>query len=608
MGTEATIERIIRNSRKAWRPPKRIHLSDWADDYFYLSAESAAQEGRWYTLSYQRGIMNAMTDPSIEKVVVMKSARVGYTKMVNALIGYHMHQDPCPIMVVQPTDSDAEGYSKEEIAPMLRDVEVLRGLCGDEKKSKDPGNTILHKKFPGGVLQIVGANSPRGFRRVSRRVVIFDETDGYPASAGEEGDQIKLGSRRAEYYWNRKIALGSTPLIKGSSRIENEFLQTDQRRFFVPCPCCGHYQYLRWSNMKWPEGEPAKAYYVCEANECVITHDQKSDMLDKGEWRATAEGKSNVAGFHIWAAYSYSPNASWGQLAQEFLDAKGDPLKLKTFINTVLGETWEEQGQRVDENELLDRAITEGGDWRKELPEGVLLISCGVDVQPDRLECEVVGWGLGEESWSLNYRVFMGDPNSSMVWQQLDLFLMTEYQHPSGVRLRSARTFIDSGGSNTIAVYDYVRDREFMQIYAIKGIGKDGSPAVGNPTKNNIGKIPLFPLGTFALKDMVHGRLRIREQGAGYCHFPKHYNIGYYEQLTAEEVRTKYSKGFPVREWHKKSERRRNEAFDCRNYATAAMMSLNVNFDTLAQMFAGTYQYDVEERQVRAEMQVEGSV
>jgi phage terminase large subunit GpA-like protein len=200
-------------------------LSDWSDENAYLSAESSAQEGRWRTLPYQRGPMDAMTDLEIEQVVFKKSARVGYTKMLNNLIGYHIHQDPCPMMVVQPTIEDAEGYSKEEIAPMLRDTEVLRGLVSDAK-SRDSNNTILSKSFPGGTLSMVGANSPRGFRRVSRRVVLFDEIDGYPPGAGSEGDQIRLGIRRSEYYWNRKIVMGSTPTIKGFSRVEDAFEQT----------------------------------------------------------------------------------------------------------------------------------------------------------------------------------------------------------------------------------------------------------------------------------------------------------------------------------------------------------------------------------------------
>ena len=232
----------------AFKPPKKLSLSQWADNFAYLSAESSAEGGRWRTLPYQKGIMDAITDPKVEQVTVMKSARVGYSKILNHIIGYHIHQDPCPIMVVQPTIDDATGYSKEEVSPMLRDTKCLHGLVSDPK-AKDGSNTLLQKNFPGGTLSLVGANSARGFRRVSRRIVLFDEVDGYPASAGTEGDQIKLGIRRTEYYWNRKIVAGSTPTIKDFSRIERLFNQTNQMRYFIPCPECGHMQYLRWSNI-----------------------------------------------------------------------------------------------------------------------------------------------------------------------------------------------------------------------------------------------------------------------------------------------------------------------------------------------------------------------
>ena len=225
----------------AFKPPKKLTLSEWADEYAYLSAESSAEGGRWRTLPYQKGIMDAITDPNVEQVTVMKSARVGYSKILNHIIAYHVHMDPCPIMIVQPTIEDAAGYSKEEIAPMIRDTKCLRGLIADAK-AKDSTNTILQKQFPGGTLSLVGANSARGFRRVSRRIVLFDETDGYPATAGTEGDQIKLGIRRTEYYWNRKIVAGSTPTVQDFSRIEQLFGQSDQRKYYVPCPDCGHMQ------------------------------------------------------------------------------------------------------------------------------------------------------------------------------------------------------------------------------------------------------------------------------------------------------------------------------------------------------------------------------
>lgn len=585
---DRTLDGVLARARESWRPKEALRLSGWADRHFYLSAESAAEPGRWETLPYQRGIMDAMTDPEVELVAVPKSARVGYTKMVNCLIGYHIHQDPCPIMVVQPTESDAVGYSKDEIAPMIRDCPVLTGLVS-EPRAKDSNNTLQSKAFPGGVLQIIGANAPGGFRRVSRRVVIFDETDGYPPSAGKEGDQIKLGMKRTEYYWNRKIVAGSTPTEK-PSRIETLFHQTDQRRYFVPCPQCGEFQYLKWGGkdapfgIKWPEGKPDQAYYVCEFNGCYIDHAQKREMIEQGEWRATAEAKrKGWVGFHIWAAYSYSPNATWAHLVYEFLEAKDDPNKLKTFVNTTLGEAWEEKGEKVDATGLSKRA--EDYDAQT-LPEGVLMLTAGVDVQADRIELEILGIGEGEETWSIDYVVLSGDPTHDTVWQMLDTHLLHRtFTHSSGQQMRIARAFVDSGdGNRTERVYSYTKPREALGVYACKGMGTEGKlMATQSSAKNGEGyKQTLYIVGTYTAKDLHYGRLKISEPGPGYCHFPKRYALNYYQQLTIEEKRTRFNKGFPVKEWWK-PDGARNEALDCRVYAMSAFASLGIDINLVAQ-------------------------
>ena len=276
----SNIDLLEKKALLAFKPPKKLTLSEWADENAFLSAESSAEGGRWRTLPYQKGMMDAITDPAVEQVTVMKSARVGYSKILNHVIGYHIHQDPAPIMLVQPTIEDAQGYSKEEIAPMLRDTPVLKGLVS-EAKAKDGANTILQKQFPGGTLSLVGANSPRGFRRVSRRIVLFDEVDGYPPSAGSEGDQIKLGIRRTEYYWNRKIVSGSTPTVKDFSRIQRMYEQSNAQRFFVPCPHCGHMQYLRWAQIKWFDDDASTACYECEKCNEHIPHAKKRWMVER---------------------------------------------------------------------------------------------------------------------------------------------------------------------------------------------------------------------------------------------------------------------------------------------------------------------------------------
>lgn len=550
-------------------------LSQWADEFAVLSAESSAEAGRWHTIPYQKGIMDAITDPKIEEIWVMKSARVGFTKILNHCIGYHIHQDPCSMMLVQPTIEDAEGYSKEEIAPMIRDTPVLNKLVSDAK-SRDGDNTILAKKFPGGVLGMVGANSPRGFRRVSRRIVLFDEVDGYPVSgAGDEGDQIKLGKKRSEYFWNRKIIGGSTPTIKDVSRIEALFLSADQRRYFVPCPHCEHKQYLKWANLKWPEDRPLDAFYVCEKNGCVIEHAHKRWMIHNGEWIATAPGDGKKVSFHIWAAYSLSPNASWGILAKEFIESRGDAQLLKTFINTAMGETWEEEySAKMTSDDLSNRAELYNDGVA---PAGVFLVTAGVDVQDNRFEITRYGWGRGEESWVLSHKVIFGDPSRSEIWKQLDEALDESIPHETAHDLKIRAACIDSGGHYTHEVYQFCRERKAKNYLAIKGQSQRGKPVIGAPTKVDInykGQVMktgglVYPVGGDTAKDVIYARLKHSEPGPGYIHFHTQLPPEFFQQITAEKKITRYVKGFPVKEWTKKPGTR-NEALDCGVYAYAA--------------------------------------
>ena len=561
----------------AFKPPKKVTLSQWADSYAYLSSESSAEGGRWHTLPYQKGIMDAVTDPKIEQITVMKSARVGYSKMLNHVAAFHIHQDPCPIMIVQPTIEDAQGYSKEEIAPMLRDTPVLRGLVS-EAKAKDGANTILQKQFPGGSLSLVGANSPRGFRRVSRRVVLFDEIDGYPASAGTEGDQIKLGIRRTEYYWNRKIVAGSTPTVKDFSRVERMFQQGDQRRYFVPCPECGHMQYLKWANIRWIDNDPDTASYGCESCGVLIPHSKKRWMVERGEWRPTAPGNGKHVSFHIWAAYSYSPNATWPNLVEEFLDAKNDAEQLKTFVNTVLGETWEDEyASKVGADALNERAATE--EYQQGVvPADCLLLTIGCDVQDDRLSLSVWGWGREEQGWLIDRVVIYGDPSRPDVWKQLDEILQAPYEGEGDRKLKVMVAAIDSGGHHTAEVYQYARERQGMGVIAIKGMAQKNKPPIGKASKVDLNAkgrtlkkgAQVFPVGSDTVKSLLFGRLKHNDPGPGYLHFYPTVGTEYFQELTAEKQVMRFKNGFPERVWVKKSSAR-NEALDELVYAYAAL-------------------------------------
>lgn len=589
----ADMDAVLRRGRGAWKPPPKLSLSEWADEHFVLSAESAAEPGRWRTLPYQRGIMDAITDPSVSQVTWMKSARVGYTLCVSAAIGYHIHQDPASILVVQPTVEDAKEYSKETIAPMLRDVPVLAAIRYREVEDKGPkgsSNTLTHKAFPGGILSLIGANSGSGFRRKSRRIVIFDEVDAYPPSAGSEGDPISLGIKRSQAFWNRKIVAGSTPLVSGASRIEALFQAGDQRRFYVPCPSCGRMDFLTFSEqtgdgarghwMHWDAPDGSDAHFVCRGCDCEIEHKHKREIIERGEWRADRPFKGH-ASFHIWAAYSYSPNDTWAQLAAEFLAAKsGGPEKLKTFINTVLGETWRERGEAPDWQRLYERREHYGIGT---VPAGAALLTCGVDVQKDRLVWEVVGWGDNRESWSVDAGVFMGDTSAPGVWAELDGLLAQTWPTEAGGEMGLSMTAVDSG-YNTQTVYNWARRHGMARVIACKG-ASTAKTILGAPSSVDLtwgGKrisrgYKVWTVGVDVSKSELYGWLRLpvpnKEKGEpyapGYCHFPEH-GEEYFKQITAEHLVSRVTqRGFTVYEWQVQPGRE-NHWLDCRVYARAA--------------------------------------
>lgn len=593
-GPELLRRALVDIRRVALLPPPQLSLSGWAERYAVLSKETSASHGKFRAFAYQNGIMDAVTDPTVETITVMKSARVGYTKILDHVAGFFIHQDPSPLLIVQPRVEDAEDYSTSEIAPMLRDTPVLAEIAGD-LKAKDSNQRILKRVFKNGAsLTFVGANSPGGFRRITARVVAFDEVDGYPpAGAGDEGDQIKLGKKRTESFWNRKIILGSTPAIKVTSRIFRSWETSDQRRYYVPCPHCDHRQTLKWSGIRWENDDPKTTHYVCE-NGCIIEEHDKAWMVDHGEWIAEKPFAGH-AGFHIWAGYSLFANAAWPKLVEEFLSVKGNPLELKTFVNLVLGEPWEERGEEIDMHSLQERATREGwrghdGDEMTPAPEGVLVVTCGVDTQGDRLEIERVGWGVNDESWSLDHEVIYGDPSAPEIWKDLDEYLLTPTETVDGRSLQVSATAIDSGGHSTDAVYNFVRDKTRRRVWAIKGQAGEGRAVWPKlASKNNKGRIALFNIGVDSAKDSVYGRLRIDAPGPGYCHFPADRDGAYFEQLTSETVVTKYVKGFPVRSWVPKPNTRQ-EALDCRVYAFAALRSMSISWGKVQRIIADQVQ------------------
>lgn len=516
--------------------------------------------------------MDACSDASIKQVVVMAGAQLGKSEALLNIIGYHIEYDPSPILMMQPTVEMAQSFSKDRITSgLLATTPSLKGKVKDPR-ARDSGNTTLHKTFPAGALSMVGANSPAGLASRPIRIVLCDEVDRYPLSAGEEGDPIALASKRALTFWNRKIVLVSTPTEKGASRIEAAYEESDKRKFYVPCPHCGEHHVLQWKNVQWKDGDPHTAAYYCDECGAAWTDAQRHKAVSLGEWRASGEFKG-VAGFHISALYS--PWVSMFDAVDEFIKAKRDPMRLKTWVNTFLGETWEEQGERLDEYDLYDRRE----DFGDGLPEEALLLTAGIDVQDDRLEYEIVAWGRGEESWSVAYEALYGDPSTAELWMRLDTALQQTFTHPVAGEMIVRSACIDSGGHYTQQVYNYARQRAGRRIFAIKGVGGEGKPIVGRPSKNNIGKINLFPVGVDTAKELVYSRLKMSDPGEGYCHFPIDRNEEYFRMLTAEKKVTKYYKGRPRMEWVKI--RTRNEALDCRVYALAALSILNLNLEAV---------------------------
>lgn len=544
----------------------------------------------------------------VEQTTMMKSARVGYTKIIGHVVGYYIHQDPCSILIVQPTIGDAEDYSKEEIQPMINETDVLLDRVGDPK-SRTSGNTISKKAYPGGRLHIVGANAPRGFRRITVRIVLFDETDGYPPSAGQEGDQIELGTTRTETFWNRKIGLGSTPTTLGASRITDNWERSDQGYFMLACPHCAgeHIRLFREpenpvmlrgekipiSVMTWVNDDPKTAAWVCPDCSGLIDYSYHRRMCDAGRWfgetwewtRADGftfeSGFTGHIGFRIWAGYSYSPNSTPPKIVKKFLKAKGDDELLKTFVNTVLGEAWEEKGEAANEYSLMDRREV----FAAEVPAGALVLSVGADIQLDRIELEVVGWSENQESWSVDYIVLPGAPTQPEVWEDLAEALRTSYLHESGARLKISAVCIDSGYMAK-AVYDFVLKFRAQYVFATKGMAGAGKPIVESMTerarriaKRKSKKARPEIIGTDEAKTVLMRRLKLAIPGAGYCHFPVGRDEEYFKQLTAEQLITRYKKGRPVNEW--RQIRPRNEAIDCRVGAHAALLMIDPNWTKL---------------------------
>lgn len=554
------------------KPVPILSVSEWADRFRELPRRASAEPGKWRTsrTPYLKEPMDCFSSyGSISKVKVMKGTQLGFTEMANNIIFYGIHIDPSPMMMTLPTVDLAKQHSKQKLGPSILVMPELKSRI-KESKSKESGSTILIKEFPGGILKLGGANSGAFFRSGSFRVVILDDTVEYPADLDGQGSPIGLAEARTDAFDDRKILIISTPTDAGCN-IEAEFLDSDQRYYYVPCPKCRHMQTLKWEGIKFEKDENynliGKPHYECESCKTGIEEKHKTWMLEHGEWRPHNPGHEH-RGYHLSSLYSPLGWRSWADIIKEFLRAKKnrDTEAMKKWVNTRLAESWQEPGDEITETPLQTRREH----YNAEVPEGVGILTASADVQKDRIEVEVIGWGMGKESWGIEHRIIYGDPAKTEIWKELDEYLLKSFKHEAGLEVHILCVVVDSG-YETERVYSFVRPRQGRRVFAIKGDEGAGKPLVGRPSTKNIGRVHLFSVGVDTAKDWLHGALRLDEPGPGYCHFPKSYDDEFFRQLTSE--RAVFRKG--KRAWEKKSAGRRNEALDLRVYALAALAILN---------------------------------
>lgn len=598
---------------EAFAVPEPLTLDEWARQHFYLSAESSYVEQGWTPWPFQRAIMACMSNDDIREVDLMKSARVGYTKMLLADIGYTAHHRRRNQIIWQPTDDDAIEFVKTELEPMLRDVGVMQDVF-PAYLSRHKDNTLQAKKFLGSIAHVKGGKAAKNYRRISADTARLDELDAFDGDIEKEGDPVTLANKRVEGATFPKLICGSTPKLKGFSLIESRCLLADQQfRYHIPCPHCVEYHPITWGGkgeshgFKWQTREdgipdPDTVRHLCP--HCAVLIDQGDYLAqwDKGRYQAddgttldaagifrNAAGAiiqppAHVAFVDVWTAYS--PAASWPTIVREFLAAhakaqEGDPSKLKAFWNTTLGRTWEGDIEKTDADELKARA--EPFPLRL-VPRGCLLLLAGVDTQDNRLEVQVWGYGRGSEMWTIDSQVFFGNPSEDQVWLDLEEFLFeTQYRHVSGQQIKIHASAIDTGGHHTQAVYDFCHRHKGRRVYAVKGRSgsekhiKDGAGQVDIDWRGRRKKrgVILWHVGTNHAKDLIHARLEITKPGPGYIHLSNELSDEWFRQLVGEARATQRTVTGSMSRWT--ALRKRVEVLDCTVYATWLEYHLELN-------------------------------
>lgn len=604
------VDRTFAKAFESYRPPEDLTVSQWAARHRMLSRESSAEAGLWRNerTPYLVEPMDAFCDARVRRVTVWASSQVGKSELILNCIGYAIDQDPGSMLYIQPTIDDAKKFSKRRIAPMVRDCPRLKRKVADAK-GRDGANTTQEKSFPGGAISIIGSNSPSALASTPVRYVFGDERDRWALSAGTEGDPWKLAEARTITYYNAKLMEVSTCTVKGASPIAEAYEDGTQEVWKTQCPHCGAWHEVDFDDIKF-DFETVKAgrktdYIVkivewcCPSCGCLSTE----EAMRKQPSRWEAENPDALAkGHRSFRLNGFaSPWQPWAKIIYEFLDARKDPAKLQVVFNTKLGKLWEDRGDLADEDTMLSRREDYGtreDNTPVELPEGVLVLTCGVDTQDDRLEYEVVGHGHYGETWGIKKGIIIGDPNDDEVWNRLDDVLSHTYRFANGRGLLISMTFVDSGGHKTQSVYRHCRARLQRRVFAIKGQGGDGIPFTKPPSKVKIvvnGKAIdqtwLYVLGVDAGKTDIMSALKVQEPGAKYCHFPTRsdagYDMAYFNGLLSEKLVMKTERGRTRWVWEKIKGHERNEALDCRNYALAAFRVLDPDLDAVERRLKG---------------------
>lgn len=583
------------------KPTEKIKVSEWADKYRYLTAGSSSEVGRYSTkrTEYLREIMDCFLDDSgIETLAFMKSTQVGASEALNNITGYIMDINPSSTMILTSTVDAAKKYSKTRIDPMI-------DSCASVKQKIIKSN-VQDKNFIGGNLFLFGANSPSALRSNPVKNGLFDEVDSYPLDLGNEGDPIAIAKKRGNTFPLRKFWYISTPTISGISKIEEVYLKGDQRKYFMPCPHCQGKILFDFYNLKFEKQEnneklciPESVYYQCDFCQGKIKEFQKTRMLERGEWIPTnKDAHPKNRSYHINALYSPLGWLAWEDIINDFLEAKTDPFKMKTFVNTQLGLPYKDKTTQPDYKKLYSRR--EKYSFR-EADKKIVFATAGADTQDDRLAYCILGFGEDNEVWVLAYNEILGDPKQPKVWKQFKREIQRPIKHLAGIDINVSGCFIDSAGHNTKYVYDFCRrNKDFF--LPIVGRGDSGGGYVKNgkllDEDENGNKyndsLQLYIVNTILTKKTVYSYLQNDEPGQNYVHFSNDLNLGFFEMLGSEYLITEMVKG-QKKEKFIKPNGVRNEALDCFSYAYAFAEMRGIS-NVYGEEYKKVYQLNIQDK------------